>query len=787
MVCNHSIRLIVSVLIFLGLNSFSLLSVAQSSVDDSFTALEEVVVTARKREESLQDTPVAVSAFSADELELRNVTTVSDVSRFAPNVQFDSTSSESGGAGSGQIAIRGIGQTDYVITVEPGVGMYLDGVYIGKSVGSLIDNVDIERVEVLRGPQGTLFGKNTIGGAIAVSSKRPSERWEGSFDITGGEYDRLDVKGSVSGPVNDRFRFRFSGASQNRDGYVDRVLTGETEGNKESLFGRLVAEFDVMDNLLATVGADMTHSNEEQAGQVLLRAEENEGFAVLHNTFDFPACTPPAAIAIGISAGPVDPTRFSNPNCFNSQWVTELDELRNFSTGPSFSDTTVWGTNLNLDWDLGDYSIKSITAYRNVEVDLFQDLAPNPAGYAALVGQDINLESVSQEIQLSGSAFADRLTYLAGFFWLNETGNQEFFVQFDPFAIFSGGSIDNTSTALFAQATYRFTDELSLTAGARYSNEEIRFRPEQTIGQVTNPLVSFALGLPVPLSEGQAILPRVFVESEVNDFSPAITLSYNLTESVLSYFSYSQGFKAGGFTMRTFPPVIPGVTTPITDPDQLIPAFDPEEVEVFEIGVKSELFDRRLRLNAAGFVTNYDDLQLLALTGINGLVPVIFNAGDARLLGLEIETELIATAWLRLNGSMGWLDHKYLSVDPNTDGVTLDSDLANAPKWTAHLGATIDVMRNTKGYVFLRADWSYKSQQFKEPTNASVLLQEAYDIVNASLSWESVDQQWLVTLGVTNLTDEIYIVSGADNPGIGYSGANPSRPREWFARLKYSF
>ena len=755
------------------------------SESGSSAFLEEIVVTARKREESLQDTPLAVSAFNAGELEQRNITSVSEVSRYVPNIQFDNVASESGGGNSSQIAIRGIGQTDYVLTIEPGVGLYVDGVYVGKSMGSLIDNIDIERVEVMRGPQGTLFGKNTIGGAVSVISKRPSDEFEGSIEATAGNFDRIDGKVSINAPLSERMRIRLSGATQNRDGHVKRLLTGGREGNKEALFGRLVAEFDVTENFLATARFDVSDSNEEQAARVLLRADENGFFAGLHNAFDYPACSP----ALG------DPARFTNPNCYNSQWATDLDDLENYSTGPNRSDTMVWGANLTLSWDIGAFNIKSITSFREVEVDIAQDLAPNPIIYNDWVYQDIDLESVTQELQLSGTAFNDRLSYLVGFFWQNEKGSQEFGVRFDPIRITSGGSIDNTSTAGFAQGTFDITDKLTLTFGARFTNDKIRFRPEQTIdeifsasGEFLHAIFTLPTDPPISLADpGTPILPRVFVESDDNNFSPAVTLNYDLNDEIMTYFTYAQGFKAGGFTMRAFPPVLPGITTPITDPELIIPAFGPEEVEMFEIGIKSELFDRRMRLNLAGFVTNYDDLQLLALTGIGGLVPVIFNAGDARLWGIEAEGELIVNNWLRLNGSLGWLDHKYLRVDPNTAGVTEDNDLVNAPKWNASLGATLDLMNNDLGRGFLRIDWAHKGSQFKDPSNEPYIHQDAYNLLNMSLTWESVDRHWLATLGVTNLTDEIYIVSGIDNDGTGLSAASPSRPREWYARLKYTF
>ena len=749
--------------------------------------LEEIVVTARKREESLQDTPLAVSAFNTAELEQRNIVSVSEISQYIPNVQYDNVASEAGGGNSSQIFIRGIGQTDYVLTVEPGVATYLDGVYVSKSMGSLMDNIDLERVEVMRGPQGTLFGRNTIGGAVSIISKRPSEEFEGYAEVTGGNYERIDGKISLSGPVSDRVRLRLTAASQNRDGHVKRLVDGDRQGSKQALFGRLVAEVDVAENFLATATIDITETNEEAAGRVVLWASEiNEGafFNFFYNNFDFPACSPIAG----------DPARFSNPDCFNSQWETELDDLENYSRGPNQSDVSILGLNLTLDWDIGPFSIRSITAFRDSQVDIGQDLVANPSLYIDWVDQDIEMETVTQELHLSGTTFNDRLNYVVGFFWMNETGSQDFGVRFPPIRITSGGSIDNTSTAAFAQGTFDITDQMTLTFGARYTHDKIRFRPEQTVDELyltSGGILDAALTLPTDppfrlLAPGTPILPRVWAQGTEDNFTPAVTLSYDFNDDFMGYFTYSHGFKAGGFTMRAFPPVIPGVTTDITEPNELIPTFGPEEVEMFEVGVKSELFDRRMRMNLAGFITNYDDLQILGSTGDLG-VPVIENAGDARLWGIEVESLLIVNDRIRLNGSLGWLDHKYLNVLPNDTGITEDDILANAPEWNFNLGATADLMENEQGHAYLRVDWSHKGSQYKTPRNVERLHQGSYDILNMSLSWESVGGHWLATVGGTNLLDKIYIVSGLDYPGTGVTAAAPSRPAEWYARLKYTF
>ncbi|MCF7982084.1 MAG: TonB-dependent receptor, partial [Pseudomonadales bacterium] len=569
--------------------SISTLSTGIPIASAAEATLEEVVVTARRKEESLQETPVAVSAFNSAAIELRNIQSVADVTNFVPNVQFDSAASESGGGASSQISIRGIGQTDYAITVEPGVGLYLDGVYVGKSVGSLMDAVDLGSIEVLRGPQGTLFGKNTIGGAILLTSKKPSDEKELTIDLTVGEFDRRDLKLSGNLPVNDRLRIRASLASLNRDGHVDRILTGGTQGDKDALSGRIVADWDISETLAASLAVDATRAREESPGQVTVAVDENAFFGGLHNTIVFPACDP----ALN------DPSRFSNQNCSNAQFAADIDDLNSTNTGPNQSDTDIWGGSLTLDWTLKQASIKSITAYRRAEVDVFQELAGVPA-YQNNIAQDITLKLFSQEFQLSGQAFNDRLNYLIGLYYATEKGRQIFPVLLESVQFTSGGEIDNESKALFGQIGFDITDALTLTVGARVSDEEKRFLPQQQIDNVPalfSPFFTFLAGVTnngFLVQQGLPLFPEVEVSRSDTEFTPSVTLDYRFGESSLAYASYSKGFKSGGFTMRGFPPVIPGVTTAETDPNKLIPSFGPETAEVFEVGLKSEFFNRRV-------------------------------------------------------------------------------------------------------------------------------------------------------------------------------------------------
>ncbi len=765
---------------------------ATSSAESSSQGLEEIVVSARRREESIQSAPVAVSAFGSAELALRNIQSSAEAANFVPNVQFDAAASESGGGASSQIAIRGIGQTDYVITVEPGVGVYLDGVYVGKSMGSLLDTVDIERMEILRGPQGTLFGKNTIGGAIQLFSKRPTREFEAYTELTTGLYDRLDVKGAISGPISDAVRVRFSGAYQSRDGHVRRVTptgigTGERQGDVDRLSGRLVLEADMTEHLLATVALDGTRIREETPGSILLKANGEGGLPGLFN----------AGVPGGVCLPEAGPSRFTNPFCYNEQYVRPLDSYRTTASGFNQSDADVLGASLRLQWSgLEDMEITSISAYRDVQVNIAQDLYSSPYFYGN-IGQDIDWWQFSQEFQLTGDAVNDRLHYVGGLYFGHESATQLFPVNLMLVNFLSGGKVKNDSYAAFGQLTYDITDQLSATVGARFTRDERRFNPglQQIVSYEPSPtleipgfvnIIDGAFGPP-----GTPLFPAGWYERTSKSFTPMATVSYGFTPDVMGYVNVSKGFKGGGFTMRYFPPVVPDLGT---DPDDIISYAGPEEALSYELGIKSEWLDRRLRFNLAGFRTEYEDIQVTYVIDPDGpgpigeFVPVLANAGTAHMHGIELELTAAPTKWLRLDGSLGYIDADYkrfsedaLANFPNA----IDLRLQNTPKRTANIGGTVTFLDNQSGRLFGRADYSYRGSQFKEFSNDPALFQKSYGILGASLTYVAPNEKWELALGGTNLTDEAYIISGETSSE--YSRAFVSRPREWYARVRVQF
>jgi iron complex outermembrane receptor protein len=757
-------------------------------------ALEEITVTARRREENIQSAPLSVSAFSSAALAERNVQSSSDITNFVPNVQFDSSASESGGGASSQIAIRGIGQTDYVLTVEPAVGVYLDGVYIGKSMGSLLDTVDIDRLEVLRGPQGTLFGKNTIGGAIQLISKRPSSTFEAYGELTTGSYDRLDAKAAISGPLSDTIRVRLSGAYQSRDGFVKRVTetgadTGDRQGNVDRLSGRLAIEADITPNLQATLALDGTRIREQSPGQILVRADENAAFSGAYN----------AGVPGGVCLPSAGASRFTNPYCYNSQWARPIGSRETTNGGPNYANTDVLGAGLTLKWSLGGATLKSITAWRKVDVDIAQDLTASPY-YYNYIGQQIKTEQFSQEFQLLGDALGSRLHYVLGLYYLHENGTQLFPVELTLVQFLSGGRIRNDSYAAFGQLTYDVTDRFSVTGGLRYSDETRRFNPAGQViqgyaYQALTPVPGFtnlfagAVGAP-----GTPLFPAGWYSRGSKSATPMVSLNYKLAKDAMAYASFSKGFKGGGFTMRYFPPVIPAAGT---DPNDIVSYAGPEKATSYEIGLKTEMFDRRVRFNVAAFYTDYKDIQITynidpdGAGPIGAFVPVLANAASAHIKGIEIETSAALASWLRIDGSAGYVDANYthFSAQALTNYPAADSfRVPNTPKWTVNIGGTATLFDDdAKGQARVRVDYAYRSSQYKEFSNDPALFQGSVGLLNASATWRAPGKHIEASVGATNLTNKSYIVSGVANGGIGYAQAVVSRPREWFLRLKYSY
>ena len=782
--------------------------------------LEEITVTARKRAENLQETPVAITAMTGGMLEERQVTNVAEVAKFAPNVNISPVANISGSSASITAFIRGVGQTDFNITVDPGVGVYVDGVYVARSVGALLDMADVSSVQVLRGPQGTLFGKNTIGGAILVNSVEPQNDFDMKLEAATGRFNRADFKGIINVPLSDTLAMRAVASYETRDGYQKRLFDGGRQGNKDSFGGRIAFKWEPTDKLTVNLSGDINIRREEMAASTLVNLFESPNLLQVVDlngrTVVFPSSTyawNKLQGGAGFCGADGQLAPVNDPRCATTQWITgDIDST--WSGAKNQSDFDLWGTNLTLDYDFGDINLKSISSYRDQKATIQFDFDGTPHPYLNLTN-NIDLWQASQEFQLTGSVLNDRVKFVLGGYYLKEKGQDKNNLLFGFADFFSGGKIDNDSYAAFLQATIKVTDRLSITPGIRYTDETKRFDPSfQTInvdytaplgqagiipypqgvfiafsqcvtGQpepllVTDP-ASPLFGFPLPGGcepaatnpGGNHTMPAVQVAAKAKEWTPAISADYKITDDILVYASYSKGFKNGGFTQRIFPA------------EQVAPSFRPEFVESYELGLKTELLDRRLRLNLAAFMSNYDDIQVVVSEGI---APRARNAGSGRIKGFEVEGEAAPTDWLRLTFGVGYLDAYYRSIDPLAFPVNLNSKFAFVPEWTGSASFNADVYEGDMGKLTLRGDWSYQSETFKDAVNSPQLRQPGYSVFGASASFTEKSEHFTVTAGVTNLTDERYIQGGYVDPFVaGTALATYSRPREWFLKLAYKY
>ncbi len=764
--------------------------------------LEEMLVTARRREEGLQDAPIAVSAFSGDTLAYRGITRLDEIVSFVPSLTLENNPSFGGSSNSAAIFLRGVGQKEFLPTTEPGVGLYVDGVYIARSVGGILDLVDIERLEVLRGPQGTLYGRNTIGGAINITTKKPQPGGEfgGELEAAVGTDDRLNLEGSVHLPLSDTFAARASIASFEQDGYVERT-DGTDLGDDDTVTGRMAFAWTPGERLRVDVAADATRDRENGPPMQLLGIDFTDlsqldglvaavppPMAFIHNVTTAALgpgmpCAATNAAGMGVTFNP------ASPNCYDNRYVGKGG--KNEGTAPAFSKTDIWGLSATVEYEITDgISLKSITAWRDLESEFARDGDHSPHRISQFF-DDLEQEQFTQELQLIGST--DRLNWIVGAYYFQEDGDNENILDFTVSNFRSGGEFDNEAWAVFAQATYDITERLHFTLGGRYTDETKKFLPDQVI--FTNYYAGISQQVPPgnPLAQldapflqaGQAILPAVEKEIEIDEFTPTANLSFDVTEDMMVYLSYSEGFKSGGFTQRVFPPVVPPFTAPPGTPDiDLIPTYEPEFVDAYEVGFKSTFADGRLRINGATFYTEYEDLQVQVF---NSVAPVTENIGSATITGVELEAQAApGDGWL-FEASFSKLDAEYDDIDTELTLIGEQFEFERVPEYTASLGASKEVSLNDLGAVVLRVDWSYRDETYNDAYNTELLKQDSYDLWNASIRWTSVEGDWSVLLSGRNLSDEEYLVTGVYGTAFQAFEGSFDRGRQWLLQATYKF
>jgi iron complex outermembrane recepter protein len=721
--------------------------------------LEEVMVTARKREESLQDAPLSITALTGSELALRQIDSSQQLGQIAPNLSFESYAGSSGSNSAATVFIRGIGQTDFIPTTDPGVGIYVDGVYMARSIGGALDFMDLERVEVLRGPQGTLFGRNTIGGAVLLHSRKPSDEFEGKASVKVGSDERRDVTLGLDVPITATLSTQLNAATRRREGYVENVITGQKLGDDDSQSIRLAALWTPDDAFELFFSADHTRERESGAPNVLLAFDDTAAFPSIANALsaDCPVTFPP-----GQASPPNDPA------CANAQWI--LGPHKVASNAELASELEVYGTSLKMVWDLEDITITSITAYRKFDSYSTRDGDNTPLTVFHTI--DIfEQDQLSQELQFGGVSLNDRLKWILGLYYFEEEANNPNPVEISIGTLLSGGKVDNQTQAVFAQMTYNMTDHIELTLGIRRSDEEKDFLPDQ---YYLTPFITPGGAIPPLSAGGPRVLPYETVSAQVKETTPMANLAYHWSDGLMTYVSYSEGFKSGGFNQR--------IPTPLAT----VPTFEPEFASAWETGFKWNADN--FRLNGAAFYTDYEDMQIVVRRGI---APITINGGDAIIKGLELEGSYIPSERWYFSFGLGYIDNRYttLTDEAPTAGINKSSKIANSPRLSGNLAVNYRVDLHSLGALTARVDWSYKDDTYRTANNAPHLLAEAYDITNASLSWESVDEHWTVVLAGNNLTDEVYLLNGSDALGTGQGLADGaySRGREWSLGVDYRF
>ena len=780
--------------------------------------LEEIVVTSRKIEEGLQNAPLSVTAISGLELENRGALDITDFANIAPNVALKESGTVSGFSAAPRTSIRGIGQGDFVINTDPAVGLYSDGVYLGRSLGSILDLVDVERVEALRGPQGTLFGRNSTGGAINVIAIKPDAEADLNGYVTAavGEEGYFLLRGSANIPITDTLAARATVLRKERDGFVKSLIYDGLEfGDTETNAGRVALRWTPNDRFTADLDVDLSERTDTAAPTFAVRVGDLSvgetglspnaqptgitsfvGGRVFNGEGFSPP--PPPNIQAFQTDDPLCATsqayRDSVPTCFGNFYAGSLDggsfaaffDREGNLERPDDQNIETYGYSVRLNYDFENISISSISSWRGFDSEFINGNA-TPILISGNRNEVFDQDQFSQEIQVSGSAFGDRLDWLVGGYYFEEDGLERVVVvspflppsfnnesDFLPVGNIQNRFIDNTSKAIFGQGIVRLTDTVDLTIGLR-TTEDKKFAQYIVLNDSFDPNDDGVVNL--------------IGRQEATETNTLINLSWQATDNTLIYGQFADGFRSGGFPSR-----LGGGQTEILE-------YDPEFVDSYEIGLKTTLFDNRIRLNAAVFDVSYDDIQISAAqenpqTGV--AAPLTDNLGDASLTGFEIEASFVATDNLRFDASIGYIDN---DIDELVSGgliingasnlqktVTTDNELALVPEWQVNVGANYSAFLASGAEIRTRIDYFYESDQFSDIGNYDQGLIPSNDKVNLNITYLPEDAPWQVTLGARNLTDEENL-SGIDiNNAINAALYHvPERGREAYLEVKYNF
>jgi iron complex outermembrane receptor protein len=754
-----------------------------ATTDEASGGLQEVVVTAQFRAESLQDTPLSITAVDARDIEARNLSNVTDVATAAPNVNMRPGGSAQGSAA--QVFIRGVGQYDASFAYEPGVGMYIDDVYHGTLLGSMFELLDLERVEILRGPQGTLAGKNSIGGAVKLYSKKPTGTGSGYLDVAYGSFDRVDLKGSADfAIVPGTLSARVSGVSKQSDGYLTRLDYGclnpgsgvsavttsancelGTEGGRDLQAGRLALRWIANDDLeMNLIGTILSENSEVGATKLLDITTRTNIPATIdprsfvtdpHSRTNYATYTNPAF---------TDPARYQGAPGAGAHGAISVDPR-----------TEVLGREVSgkIDWTLSDdLTLTSISAYQRYSGAHAGDIDVTPFGLNT-VNYEWEHEQITQELRLNGASLNDLVDWTVGVYYYDATSrfggvnyNSPGLASENLYVL--DDRIPSQSKSGFAHAVWHVTERLNLTTGFRYTDDQK--------GYYFHRLNPYNVNLPSYTSAGAIDGTSNLYEGNNSDYR--VSVDYRWTNDFMTYVQFATGYKGGGVNPRPYVA------------EQVVP-FLPETLDAYEIGFKSDLLGKRVRLNGAVFLNKYQDMIFTNQTPTpnSNLNATPVNAGDGEFRGAELEVNAYPLEQLRVDLSASYLDFqlkKLGAAGATIAGITLDSKSPYAPEWKGSASVQYEIPLGGAGSLTPRLDFSYQSSFFSAIDNDPRARVDGYSLLNGRVAWRSQDDNWELAVSGTNLTNKYYYLNKLRYP-IGVVIGQPAPPREWKIGIRRSF
>ena len=776
--------------LIIGMSATFLSSLPITPIFAENTAIEEIVVTARKRAENLQDVPVTVSAFSGEDLEYQSATEFTDIAVQVPNLFI---SEVQGDPTIAAISLRGQAQADTLLTTDSSVGVYIDGINFPRQTGLNANMFDIERIEVLKGPQGTLYGRNTTGGAINVIARKPDLNGiHGYLRATGGKESFTQFAGAVNIPFGDTAAARVALQKTDQDGFGKSRFNGNELADQNEIFVRASFTWDVSDSVHVLLQSDYMDLDEGGAMEKLLQP----GGLVIDPASTLPI-TP--SIVAGIESGALNPIDIPGAvgpapgPTFISGLISGYNELLGYTQGSlyenyadleTYTEASVGGVAFTVAWDISEgMSFKSVTGYRHWESERLLDMDGSPYGilHPELA---VDADIYSQELQLNYAT--DSSHWVFGFYYSQEEGDdgsKTIAVKpLNPTRNVTDGTVENTSLGIYAQATYQISEAMGLTLGYRYSQEDKKLENRNRLELAAVPGLVIACRVPpgnLPINACAADFSASF-----EDPSWLVSLDYDLSNKAMVYASVSRSWRGGGHNLRAD-----------TDSAAAVP-FAPEIATNYELGLKGDYLDSTLRANAAVFLTDYEDIQrsiIVPGSASGSVVTVLTNAAEAQIFGAELELWYQLTDELSFLATAGYIDFEYEEFDSFAqDGATIvdrSNEEVALPELQTSFSARYDRPLAGNMKLGLQLDYVWTDDRNLSPTSSrpDVTIQESFGRINARVDLV-FGQGFTLSLWGKNLNDEAFLAGGTDFTGnLGHTIGVIGRPQTYGLTISKGF